>query len=156
MPNSSLLSWLPVSVPSFCERLIGFSVPVSNRSLVVSYEAVHILTLGETVHVDTDDSVAQYDIYDPDTGTAEYRDVVYSIIGLHGGRPLLTSPDGCDLKLDQTRQTLTVTSGTGIELSTAYENFSGDCAVATFSPDGQLLLLGCPYDFDFRLWRRSS
>jgi hypothetical protein len=30
----------------------------------------------------------------------------------------------------------------------SYENFSGDWAVATFSPDGRSIALGCPYDFD--------
>jgi hypothetical protein len=30
-----------------------------------------------------------------------------------------------------------------------YENFSGDWAIATYSPDGRYILLGCPYDFDF-------
>ncbi|HYQ02770.1 MAG TPA: hypothetical protein VER96_29065 [Polyangiaceae bacterium] len=155
MTNTSLISWVPVTVPSFCERLIGFSVPISNRSLVISYEAVHLLTLGETASVSTDD-VAEYDIYDPDTHSAQYQGVVYTIIGLHGGNPLLTSPDGRDLKLDQNRLALEVTSGSTIELSTTYQNFSGDWVAATFSTDGRFILLGCPYDFDFRVWRRSS
>ena len=154
MANTSLASWVPVAAPSFCERLIGFSVPIERRSLLISYEAAHLLTLGETVSIHTDDSVAAYDIYDPRSGTARYRNDVYSIIGLHGGQPLLASPDGSDLRLE--RHSLTVTSGTKVELSTAYENFSGDWAAATFSPDGRFILLGCPYDFDFRVWRRSS
>lgn len=52
--------------------------------------------------------------------------------------------------------TRTGPSAFGNPEATAYQNFSGDWAAATFSPDGQFILLGCPYDFDFRVWRLSS
>ncbi|NUP09161.1 MAG: hypothetical protein HOW73_24180 [Polyangiaceae bacterium] len=147
--------WTPVVVPPFCERLIGFSVPVDGRSLVLSYEAVHILTLGDSLRVDTDDTLAEYDIYDPEVGIATYHDTTYSILGLHGGRALSRSPTGAVLMLDQDKQVLTVTSDDVIELTCDYQNFSGDWAAATFSPDGAYILLGCPCDFDFRVWKRA-
>lgn len=38
--------------------------------------------------------------------------------------------------------------------STSFQNFSGAWAAATFSPCGDYIVLGCPDDFDFRVWRR--
>jgi hypothetical protein len=148
--------WSLLNVPPFCERLIGFSVPVGDRSLAISYEAVHVLRLGESVVVDTDRDFAEYDLYDPETGTAEYKGTIYTIIGLHGGDPLVTTSFGARLALDQVEQTVAVTNGDLLELMANYQNFSGDWAAATFSPNGLYLLLGCPYDFDFRIWRRTS
>jgi hypothetical protein len=148
--------WSSLAIPPFCERLIGFSVPVGDMSLAISYEAVHLLRLGESVSVDTDRNFAEYDIYDPETGTAEYAGTRFTIVGLHGGNPLLTTPYGARLELDQGRQTITVVTHGAVELAAQYENFSGDWASATFSPDGRHLLLGCPYDFDFRIWRRAE
>jgi len=149
-------SWSLLAVPPFCERLIGFSVPVGDRSLVISYEAVHVLRLGESVTVDTDRNFAEYDIYDPETGIAEYAGTRFTIIGLHGGKPLLTTPYGARLELDQGKQTITVATRGAVEFAAHYENFSGDWASATFSPNGLYLLLGCPYAFDFRIWRRAA
>src|SRR5262245_40809507 len=111
--------WAPLQVPPFCERLIGYSVPTSNRCLVVSYEAVHLLTLDDPVTVQTDEDFAEYDIYDPEPGTAIYSGVTYSIVGLHGGHPMLTTPQGDRLELDRAKQTLTVTAGELITLSAA-------------------------------------
>ena len=147
--------WSLLNVPPFCERLIGFSVPVGDRLLAISYEAVHVLTLGESVVIDTNRDFAEYDLYDPEKGTAEYNGTIYTIIGLHGGDPLLATSFGARLELDQAKETVAVAIGDSIELMTSYENFSGAWAAATFSPDGLYLLLGCPCDFDFRIWRRT-
>ena len=147
--------WSPVKTPPFCERLIGFSVPVGGASLVVSYEGVHLMHLGEPITIETDAAHPEYDAYDPDAGTAEYRGVAYCIIGLHGGTPLTETPQGDRLELDPQAQTLAVVAPSGRTLEAHYENLSGDWAAATFSPDGRYLLLGCPYGVDFRVWRRG-
>jgi hypothetical protein len=135
--------------------MIGFSVPQDGEVLVVSYEAVHLLRLGPKVIVDTDHEFAEYDLYDPDSGLAHYRGKQYRILGLHGGYPLLESPRGERLVLDTDSETLTVEQNGEAIFSTSYENFSGDWAAATFSPDGRYLVLGCPYDFDFMILERK-
>jgi hypothetical protein len=84
------------------------------------------------------------------------RGVAYHIIGLHGGTPLTVAPQDDRFELNPQQQTLAVVTSSGRTLDVRYENFSGDWAAATFSPDGRFLLLGCPYDFDFRAWRRSD
>ena len=148
--------WSLVKTPPICERLIGFSVPVAGVSLVVSYEGVHLLHLGEPITVETDVTHREYDLYDPDAGTVEYHGVTYRIIGLHGGTPLSVAPQGDRIEFDPQQETLAVVTPLGRTLDVRYENFSGDWAAATFSPDGKFLLLGCPYDFDFRVWRRCD
>ncbi len=148
--------WRRVPVPSFCERLIGFSVPKGGRVLAISYEAVHLLTLATEVSVLTDEDFAEYDIYDPDAGTASYQREEYRIIGLHGGQPVLDGPDGELLALNQSASTLSVVRAGTRTFHTRYSNFSGDWAAATFSPDGRYIVLGCPYDFDFMVLVREE
>ncbi len=150
------MMWKRIQVPGFCERMIGFSVPLKGQVLVVSYEAMHVLTLQEPVQVDTDETYSQYDVYDPDSGQAQYGGRTWEIIGLHPGHPIVRSPSGERLLLDTSNESLVVMRNKVVEFRTKYDNFSGDWAAATFSLDGNYIVLGCPYDFDFRVWQRQG
>jgi hypothetical protein len=150
--NESLLDvnkWQRLKVPPICERMIGFSIPLDDEVLVISYEGVHLLQLGNKITVKTDNRFSEYDLYDPDSGTAQYQGKSYQIIGLHGGNPIRETPDGAKLKLDKVSETLSIIQGNQIDFSMKYTNFSGDWVSATFSVDGRYVVLGCPYDFDF-------
>jgi hypothetical protein len=136
--------------------MIGFSVPHEGEILVISYEGVHLLRLGNEIKVQTDDEFAEYEIYDPDTGVARYQGESYQIIGLHGGKPLLESPAGETLRLNTKKQTLLITRENQAVFSMKYSNFSGDWAATTFSTDGRYVVLGCPYDFDFVVLERED
>ena len=149
-------TWQRIPVPGICERMIGFSVPQENSVLVVSYEGTHLVRLTSPVTVQTDDAYCEYDLYEPATGIARYRDRDWQIVGLHPGRPLLTSPQGEWLELDEKADTVSVLVGGEEVWSSPFENFSDDWAAATFSPDGRFIVLGCPYDFDFRVWERAG
>src|SRR5438105_2757382 len=131
--------WLRLQVPSFCERLIGFSVPQDDEVLVISYEGVHLIRLGREMTVETDEEFAEYDIYDSEMGLARYRGREYQIIGLHRGTPLLQGRDGERLVLNAVSQELRIVRGEETLFSMQYENFSGDWAAATFSPDGRYI-----------------
>ena len=146
--------WRQVAVPPICERMIGFSVPQDNVILVVSYEGMHLVRLTEPATVETDAEFAEYECYNPDEGFAEFRGKKWTIVGLYPGTPILTSPQGEDLRLDAEASKISLWQNGTEVWSTSFENFSGDWAAVTFSPDGGLLVLGCPYDFDFRVWRR--
>ena len=148
--------WRRLKVPPLCERMIGFSVPLGDEILVISYEGVHLLRLGVEITVQTDEKFAEYDIYDPDSGIAIYQDRKYQIIGLHGGNPILESSFGERLVLDTDSETLSIIKGDTTVFSTEYKNFSGDWAMTTFSPDGRYIVLGCPYDFDFLVFVRAA
>src|SRR4051794_14375645 len=85
-------AWQRIPVPGICERMIGFSVPQQDTVLVVSYEGTHLVHLGPPATVETDDAYGEYDLYLPEAGICRYGDRDWEIIGLHPGRPLLTSP----------------------------------------------------------------
>ena len=146
--------WHQLEVPYICERMIGFSVPQDRKVLVVSYEGMHIVNLSKPITVSTDNDYAEYDCYDPDTGIAKYADREWQIIGLFPGAPLTTRPNGDTLVLDQPSLSVSVIRDGAPIWSEIYENFSGDWAAATFSDDDWYIVLGCPYDFDFRVWER--
>jgi hypothetical protein len=149
-------AWRRLPVPGFCERMIGFSVPQDDTVLVVSYEGMHLVRLGPSVTVETDPEYAEYDVYDPEAEVCRYRDKEWDVIGLYAGRPILAGRDGEQLTLDTEAETISVVKGGQAVWSSAFENFSGDWAAATFSPDGRFIVLGCPYDFDFRVWERAA
>jgi hypothetical protein len=149
-------AWRRLPVPGICERMIGFSVPQDDTVLVVSYEGTHLVRLGQPATVETDPESAEYDLYDPDTGVCRYRGKEWEIIGLYPGRPVLTGRGGERLVLDAEGETVSVVKSGQEVWSSAFENFSGDWAAVTFSPDGRFIVLGCPYDFDFRVWEKVA
>jgi hypothetical protein len=148
--------WVQLAVPHICERMIGFSVPQDDAVLVVSYEGMHMIRLGAPVTVDTDEEHGEYDLYDADLGVARYAGRDWDIIGLHGGRPIRARRDGERLILSTDVERIALVRGGEQVWSARYENFSGDWAAATFSPNGRFIVLGCPDDFDFRVWERTS
>ncbi len=150
------MKWRQLSVPEICERMIGFSVPQGDRILVVSYEGMHLIRLGSPVTVEADLEYREYDVFDHDSGICRYQDRDWDIIGLYPGRPILTSPRGEQLVLDTEALTVSVMKDGHEAWSATYKNFSGDWAAVTFSPDAEFIVLGCPYDFDFRVWQRIS
>lgn len=148
-------AWRQLPVPEICERMIGFSVPQDDTVLVVSYEGRHLVRLASPVTVESDSDYAEYDLYDSDAGICRYQDREWNIIGLHPGRPNLIGCNGEQLMLDTDAETVSVVRKDDVVWSSGFENFSGDWAAATFSPDGRFIVLGCPYGFDFRVWERA-
>jgi hypothetical protein len=149
-----MAGWRQLAVPNCCERLIGFSVPQGDTVLIVSYEGTHLMRLGAPITVETDPEYGEYDLYDPESGICCYRGQEWHIIDLLPGRPTLTGLKGEQLVLNGEAETVSVVREDEEIWSFNYENFSGDWVAATFSPDGRFIVLGCPYDFDFRVWER--
>lgn len=151
-----MAEWRQLSMPGFCERMIGFSVPLNDTILVISYEGMHLLRLGPSVTVNTDLEYREYDLYDPDAGICRYLGKEWDIIGIHPGRPILSVRQDERLVLDIASETVSVVRADRVVWSSDYANFSGDWAAATFSPDGRFIVVGCPYDFDFRVFERQQ
>lgn len=148
--------WRRLPMPNICERMLGFSVPQDDSVLVVSYKGMHLVRLGPLAAVETDPEYAEFDLYHPATGECDYRGRTWDIIGLLPGRPLLEGRDDERLVLDAAALTVSVVASGETVWSSGFENFSGDWAAATFSPDGRYIVLGCPCDFDFRVWERVA
>jgi hypothetical protein len=149
-------AWRRLPVPYVCERMLGFSVPQDDIVLVISYEGTHLVRFGPPVAVETDPEYAEYDLYDPDAGVCQYRGRAWDIIGLFPGRPLLDGLGGERLVLDAAGLRVSVVADGEPIWSSGFENFSGDWVAATFSPNKRFIVLGCPYDFDFRIWEREA
>ncbi len=155
MEGGLVADWRQLAIPRICERVIGFSVPQDDTVLVISYEGMHLIRLSPQVTVETDPEYREYDLYDEVSGVCRYRGREWDIIGLFPGRPILAGREGEELVLDADAETLSVVKGGQVVWRSRYENFSGDWAAATFSPDGRYIVLGCPYDFDFRVFERT-
>lgn len=154
MINDPICGWSTRDVPLRCERLLGFSVPRDDRILVVGYDGTHLVRLGQEITVDLDERYCEYDIYDPKSGVARYQGHDYTIVGLHGGKPLLTSPQGDTLRHEPAADLLHVRRDAERQQTLRYQNSSGDWAAVTFSSDGRWIVLGCPYGIDFVLLER--
>ena len=152
----TMSNWQTKRVPPICERMIGFSVPQADEVLVISYEGMHLLHLGNEITVKTNNQSSEYDLYDLESGVASYQGKSYQIIGLHGGNPLTESAAGERLVLDTESETLSIVRNQQTDYSMNYTNYSGDWAAATFSPDSKYVILGCPYDFDFVILERED
>lgn len=147
-------SWRLIPIPSFCERLIGFSIPIDDTVLAVSYEGHHLIRLRPQVSIETDEEFNEYDLFDHNTGRCQYQGQEWNIIGLYPGQPITNGWPGETLLLDKESNTIAVRREGVFVWKEEFENFSGDWSAATFSPDGRYIVLGCPYDFDFRVWER--
>ena len=97
--------------------MIGFSVPNNAETAIVSYEGIHL------------------------------PDMIYSILGLHGGTPILRSVHGERLEvLSETNRLLIHSTSSKQPVELPFEDLSGDWCKATFSVDGSWVLLGVPYE----------
>ena len=142
--------WEAVRLPKYIsERFIGFSLPLDNEIALISYEAIHIVDISSGEIVVNDNSVPEGgELFDKSKNILSYIDKTYTIYGLFGGEPILHSPKGEELLMDNEELIIKVQEKTGqISFQFHYEDLSGDWCFGTFSKDGKYVLLGLPYDF---------
>lgn len=141
--------WKKIELPGyFFERMIGFSLPLDDKVIVISYSAIHVVDLHKPDQI-LDDSRYRGggDLYDKRTQTLAYNSKTFTILGLYGGQPLLENDQGEYLLLDPEGERLEVRDSKGVvSLGFDFEDLSGDWAYATFSIDYRYILLGLPYD----------
>jgi len=142
--------WRPISLAGqrLPERIIGFSLPVDNQIALISYEGVHLLHVDDPVSIQDDPQHPEgAGLFDPASRTLVHRQKRYAILGLHGGRPRLTSDRGETLDLDLKNETLRILGpGRRVEFALRFDDLSGDWGMATFSEDSEVVVLGLPYD----------
>lgn len=142
--------WSNVKLNQQWERMLGFTLPVGDRVIVIAYDGLDLIQLHEPGNPTWDDRYAEgKGIYDWQKQILDYEGVRYRVLGLHGGEPLLISKYGETLSVDTVTQTLTIRDASGIvTLTHHYLDASGDWLAMTFSPDAQYVLLGFPYGLD--------
>lgn len=143
-----MASWSALSLPYIFERMVGFSLPMCNQVAIISYEGLHFLDLNRPDHVLHDNKHREGGkLYSPSTGKLLYQGREYSILGLHGGAPISASAQGERLALDLPGEVLMVYGASGnVDFEFRFEDPSGDWGHASFSSDGEHILLGMPYE----------
>jgi hypothetical protein len=141
------MAWQEIQLRQPWERMLGFTVPVGPKVIVVAYDGIYTHHLDNPQEVEEDESYPEGgEIYDECRQLLKYGGNEYSVVGLAGGKPLLTSQYGEVLMLDILRDILHIQgrdADTTFQLR--YRDASGDWAVATFSDDRQYALVGVPY-----------
>jgi hypothetical protein len=146
--------WKRLRVPPFCERLYALTIPDDNQLIVLSYEGAHQVNLTEPIWVE--DCDAPEDAFDERLQVLSYRGKQLPTIGLYGNQAAVTAFGPEKIVVDAESEVMTVLPDDRVPYSFKYENFSGDWVAATFSRDGQHIVLACPYDFDFVVLKRQT
>lgn len=143
------MKWSQTAVGGlYFERMIGFSLPVQHQVAIIAYEGIYIIDIDAMAQAEKDSSYPEGgDLYDRRGQKLQYGGITFPILGVFGGDPIIQNMYGELLQLDKEREVLRVeVIGQAEALEFPYEDMSGDWAYATFSEDGQLILLGMPYD----------
>ncbi len=130
------------------ERMVGFSVPVEGQIAIISYEGIHILDLRAPRIVRHDGAYPEGgNLYDQTQQVLSYGGKRFPILGECGGAPLMRNDRGETLLLTPMEDMLHVQDGDNDTiLAYPFEDLSGDWRYATFSQDGDTIILGMPYD----------
>ena len=143
------------------ERLVGFSIPVDNSVVVISYDEVQLLKLRlgqvlqiENVQIDRN-GIFPFSTYNEEKKSIDINGVRHDMLGIFGGSPILSSAKQDTLSIDPHNQRLIARDVLGQEiLSFAYDDLSGDWQLATFSADSRYIVLGMPYEW--HIWYQGS
>ena len=155
------MAWRKLEFPSWtCERMIGFSLPVAGRLVLVCYCGIVSMDLANPAAWTLDDSETAWEGgtgYDQTTQTLQYRGAIYRLLGLYGGEPIqrsgageeaeLTAPVVIDTTGGRYMRSLTIRDRSGaVSFRVDFEELSGDWGFATFTSDGNYVIAGMPYD----------
>lgn len=147
------MAWTEIRLNQQWERMLGFTLPVDGKVIVISYGGLFTYYLDNPQSVEEDQRYPEGgELYDWHNQVLRYGGDEYRVIGLYGGRPVTESPYGEVLMLDTLRDILHIKGRDAVSTSEhRYCDASGDWAVATFSDDFRFALVGVPYDlFAFR------
>ena len=144
-----------IIIPSFCDRIIGFSVPESTTVWAMSRRGLHEIELGLRPTVATDPRHAEnYEIFDTELNILDYKGRQSRMLGENGGEPILKStvwhtlrrgPQGTVSASGESWESFDVLGADGTVLQQLrFLDTSGDWCYATFSEDGRYVVIGVP------------
>lgn len=139
--------WDKIAFDQQWERMLGFTLPVNDRLIVIAYDGLDVIDLHNPRHSVFDDRYPEgKGVYEWGTQVLDYGGLRYRVLGLFGGEPLLKSKYGEAFMVDTANELLTVYDASGVPtLTHHYVDASGDWLSATFSSDSNYVLLGIPY-----------
>ncbi len=144
-----------IIIPSFCDRIIGFSVPESNVVWAMSQKGLHKIELGLKTTVQTDPNHAEdYEIFDTEANILDYKGQQSRMLGENGGDPILQStirhtlqrgPKGTVSARGESWECFDILGADGKKVEQLrFLDKSGDWCYATFSEDGRYVIVGVP------------
>ncbi len=139
--------WQQVDPNQQWERMLGFTLAVDHRMIVIAYDALYPIDLRRPRSFVSDDRFPEGEgVYDYESQILTYEGQTHYVLGLYGGSPIIWSGRGEVLEVDTERETLRIAGLDGkIALKFHYSDVSGDWLSATFSQDDEYVLLGVPY-----------
>jgi hypothetical protein len=144
----SQIRWEPLlqKNPIFFERLLAVGIPHHQQTVFVAYEGVYLASWKTLpVSVLFDERFKEgHGLLSRDRHMISYEAAAYQSLGLWGGTPLLYNAWGESIELTPEQISLTDSQGKVVFI-TSFEDFSGDWQVATFSQEGEQVLLATPY-----------
>jgi hypothetical protein len=139
--------WNEIKLNQQWERMLGFTLPINDRVIVIAYDGLDVIDLHSPQHEAFDDRHPEgKGVYDWRTQVLDYESLRYQVLGLFGGEPLQKSKYGERLMVDTANEVLLIQDASGVAtLTYHYIDASGDWLAVTFSPDSEYVLLGVPY-----------
>ena len=144
-----------ITIPSFCDRVIGFSIPESSTVWAMSRKGLHKIKLGLRTTVETNPNHAEdYEIFDTELNILDYKGIQSRMLGENGGEPILQSQmrhtlrrgsQGTVSASGESRESVDVVGADGKVLQQLrFLDTSGEWCHATFSEDGRYVVIGVP------------
>ena len=145
-----------ITIPAFCDRVLGFSVPESTTVWAMSRQGLHKIELGLKTTVETNPTHAEdYEIFDTESNILDYKGKRHLMLGENGGEPILQStvrhtlrrgPLGTVSARGESWETFDVLGADGkVVQQLRFPDTSGDWCYATFSEDGRYVVIGVPH-----------
>jgi hypothetical protein len=140
--------WQRIDLNRQWERMLGFTLPVDHRVIVIAIDALYLIDLHRPRSIVSDERFPEGEsVYDYENQVVTYEGQTHHVLGLYGGSPIIWSGRGEVLEVDTEREILRIAGLDGkIALEFHYSDVSGDWLSATFSQDDEYVLLGVPYD----------
>jgi len=124
-------------------------LPVDGEIAIISYEGVHVLTLAHPEKIVHFPELSEGgDVYDWKQQSLKFEGRNFSILGLHGGTPRLTTNTGDRLAFDKGDKFSVYDAKSTEVFSHTFTDMSGDWRVVTFTSDGTYILFGLPYELE--------
>lgn len=130
------------------ERMVGFSPPEEGEIAIISYDGIHLLDLRKPPIIHHDTAYPEGgNLYDQTQQVLSYGGKQFPILGVFGGSPIVRNQRGETLFLLPMEDTLHMQDVDGnMIFAYPFEDLSGDWCYATFSQDGDTIILGMPYN----------
>ncbi len=139
--------------------MVAFSIPQGDALWVIAWDELFRVTLAPEVDISTvlqgEEELGE--VFNEHRSILVIDAQIYPTLGLYGGVPTLSNMSGDHLSLEPCQDRLAVlNSDQQVKQIVEFSDSSGDWRWATFSVDGNYLLIGVPCDLFIYRWAVTS